>query len=119
MNIIDIQDITKDYGGGRGVFDIAFQVKRGEVLGFLGPNGAGKTTTIRQLMGFLKPDKGKVLILGKDCFKEADQIARFVGYLPGEMCIRDRFLPILRHPDAFKRVMEAMVPYLYPEPQAI
>ena len=44
MNIIDIQDITKDYGGGRGVFDIAFQVKRGEVLGFLGPNGAGKTT---------------------------------------------------------------------------
>ena len=54
MNIIDIQDITKDYGGGRGVFDIAFQVKRGEVLGFLGPNGAGKTTTIRQLMGFPK-----------------------------------------------------------------
>ena len=90
MNIIDIQDITKDYGGGRGVFDIAFQVKRGEVLGFLGPNGAGKTTTIRQLMGFLKPDKGKVLILGKDCFKEADQIARFVGYLPGEIAFIDR-----------------------------
>ncbi|MFQ8898707.1 MAG: ATP-binding cassette domain-containing protein [[Clostridium] scindens] len=89
MNIIDIQDITKDYGGGRGVFDIAFQVKRGEVLGFLGPNGAGKTTTIRQLMGFLKPDKGKVLILGKDCFKEADQIARFVGYLPGEIAFID------------------------------
>lgn len=89
MNIIDIQDITKDYGGGRGVFDIAFQVKRGEVLGFLGPNGAGKTTTIRQLMGFLKPDKGKVLILGKDCFKEADQIARFVGYLHGEIAFID------------------------------
>ena len=66
MNIIDIQDITKDYGGGRGVFDIAFQVKRGEVLGFLGPNGAGTNTTIRQQMGFLQPDKGKELISGHD-----------------------------------------------------
>ena len=43
-NIIEIDHITKDYGNGRGVFDISFQVKKGEVLGFLGPNGAGKTT---------------------------------------------------------------------------
>ena len=89
MNIIDIQDITKDYGGGRGVFDIAFQVKRGEVLGFLGLTDAGKTTTIRQAMGFLKkPDKGKVLILGKDCFKGRTR-SRAFGYLPGEIAFID------------------------------
>ena len=59
MNVIEIRHITKDYGRGRGVFDISFSVKQGEVLGFLGPNGAGKTTTIRQLMGFIKPDSGE------------------------------------------------------------
>ncbi len=57
MNVIEISHITKDYGQNRGVFDVSFSVKQGEVLGFLGPNGAGKTTTIRQLMGFIKPDK--------------------------------------------------------------
>ena len=83
MNIIDIQDITKDYGGGRGVFDITFQVKRGEVLGFLGPNGAGKTTTIRQLMGFLKPDKGKVLILGKTASRKQTRLRALLVIFPG------------------------------------
>ena len=60
MNVIEISHITKDYGQNRGVFDVSFSVKQGEVLGFLGPNGAGKTTTIRQLMGFIKPDKGRL-----------------------------------------------------------
>lgn len=50
--------LTKDYGSGRGVFDISFQIGKGEVFGFLGPNGAGKSTTIRHLMGFSKPEKG-------------------------------------------------------------
>ena len=84
-NIIEIDHITKDYGNGRGVFDISFQVKKGEVLGFLGPNGAGKTTTIRQLMGFLRPDSGSVQILGMDCFHDAHKIAGSLGYLPGEI----------------------------------
>ena len=70
MNVIEISHITKDYGQNRGVFDVSFSVKQGEVLGFLGPNGAGKTTTIRQLMGFIKPDKGSLSILDMDCFKE-------------------------------------------------
>lgn len=89
MNSIEIKHITKDYGNGRGVFDLSFQVKEGEVLGFLGPNGAGKTTTIRQLLGFMKPDSGTVSILGKDCFKEADQIQKELGYLPGEIAFMD------------------------------
>ena len=88
-NIIEIDHITKDYGNGRGVFDISFQVKKGEVLGFLGPNGAGKTTTIRQLMGFLRPDSGSVQILGMDCFHDAHKIADSLGYLPGEIAFID------------------------------
>ena len=72
MSVIEISHITKDYGKGRGVFDVSFSVNQGEVLGFLGPNGAGKTTTIRQLMGFMKPDSGKLSIMGMDCFKNTE-----------------------------------------------
>ena len=45
MNTIEIDRLTKDYGRGRGVFDLTFSVAQGEAFGFLGPNGAGKTTT--------------------------------------------------------------------------
>lgn len=55
MSVIEVQRLTKDYGSGRGVFDVSFSVEEGEVFGFLGPNGAGKSTTIRHLMGFSKP----------------------------------------------------------------
>lgn len=89
MNVIEISHITKDYGQNRGVFDVSFSVKQGEVLGFLGPNGAGKTTTIRQLMGFIKPDKGSLSILDMDCFKESDKIQTSLGYLPGEIAFID------------------------------
>lgn len=85
MNVININRITKDYGSGRGVFDLSFEVKQGEVLGFLGPNGAGKTTTIRQLMGFIKPDTGSLNIYGKDCFAKSHEIHKTLGYLPGEI----------------------------------
>lgn len=89
MGVIDISNITKDYGNGRGVFDVSFTVEKGEVLGFLGPNGAGKTTTIRQLMGFIKPDSGSLSIQGMDCFKKADKIQKSIGYLPGEIAFID------------------------------
>ena len=73
MDVIEINHITKDYGQKRGVFDVSFSVKEGEVLGFLGPNGAGKTTTIRQLMGFIKPDSGSLSILGRDASGRQDE----------------------------------------------
>lgn len=83
--IIEISHVTKDFGANRGVFDINFHVQRGEVFGYLGPNGAGKSTTIRQLMGFIRPQKGQCKILGMDCFREADKVQRYVGYLAGEI----------------------------------
>lgn len=89
MAVIEVKDLTKDFGEGRGNFGVSFGVEKGEVFGFLGPNGAGKTTTIRQLMGFMKSDSGKVTIGGMDCFRDADKIHRFTGYLPGEIAFID------------------------------
>lgn len=89
MNSIEIASVTKDYGGGKGIFDISFSVKKGEVMGFLGPNGAGKTTTIRQLMGFIRPDRGTLHILGLPCFEKAAEIQKHIGYLPGEIAFMD------------------------------
>ncbi len=87
MNVISVDHLTKDYGQGRGVFDVSFGVKEGEVFGFLGPNGAGKSTTIRHLMGFSKPQSGKTQIFGKDCFSRYYEIMRSVGYIPGEIAL--------------------------------
>lgn len=82
--------LTKDYGRGRGVFDVNLEVAAGEVLGFLGPNGAGKTVTMRHLMGFIKPQKGTVEILGRDCFRERPRVQARLGYLPGEnVCMKE------------------------------
>lgn len=89
MAVIEIDNITKDYGNNKGVFDLSFCVNKGEVFGFLGPNGAGKTTTIRQLMGFLNSDKGKCTILGKKCRTDVEEIHKELGYLPGEIAFFD------------------------------
>lgn len=89
MSVIEINGLTKDYGNHKGIFDLSFQVKEGEVFGYLGPNGAGKTTTIRHLMGFLTPDKGSATVLGKDCHTKAAEIMKNLGYLPAEMAFFD------------------------------
>ncbi len=87
MNVIEVKNLVKDYGFGRGVFDISFSVKRGEVFGFLGPNGAGKSTTIRHLMGFSRPDAGSARVLGRESFREYHEILKDVGYIPGEIAL--------------------------------
>jgi len=87
MNVIEVDNLTKDYGFGRGVFDVSIRVEKGEVFGFLGPNGAGKSTTIRHLMGFSKPDSGSVKILGKETFNKYYEVLKHVGYIPGEIAL--------------------------------
>ena len=82
--IIEVEHLTKSYGGKRGIADVSFQVEAGEVFGFLGPNGAGKTTTIRILMALIRADKGTARIGGLDCWERSVDIKRFVGYVPGE-----------------------------------
>lgn len=87
MDIVKVEHLTKDYGSGRGVFDVSFNVQKGEVFGFLGPNGAGKSTTIRHLMGFSKPDSGDTKIFDKDTFLKYNEILGKVGYIPGEIAL--------------------------------
>lgn len=89
MNAIQIENLVRDYGAGKGVFDVSFHVKQGEAFGFLGPNGAGKTTTIRHLMGFLKPRSGKCIIDGLDCWNEREKVQAKLGYIPGEISFFD------------------------------
>jgi ABC-2 type transport system ATP-binding protein len=89
MSVCEIRGLTRDYGKGRGVFDLSFSIDQGEVFGFLGPNGAGKTTTIRHLMGFLKPVKGYCAIGGMDCWRNSADIQKNLGYIPGEMAFFD------------------------------
>ena len=85
--IINVEHLTKDYGYGRGVFDVSIKVHKGECYGYLGPNGAGKSTTIRHIMGFSKPQKGKITIFDQETFGNTDKILSKVGYLPGEPAI--------------------------------
>jgi len=89
MSVIEIKHLTKDYGNGRGIFDVSFSVEKGEVFGFLGPNGSGKTTTIRQLMGFSNPQAGSATINGLDCRKSAAKIHESLGYIPGEIAFME------------------------------
>lgn len=85
MSVIEIKHLTKDFGFGRGVFDINLKVEKGEVYGFLGPNGAGKSTTIRHIMGFTKPGEGTIKVNGQDAWSDSAQIQKSLGYLPGEI----------------------------------
>ena len=87
MLTIEVEHLTKDYGSGRGVFDVSIAVDRGEVFGFLGPNGAGKSTTIRHLMGFSKPDSGSTKIEGMETFRRYFEVLNHVGYIPGEIAL--------------------------------
>lgn len=86
-HVIETVNLTKDYGHGRGVFNVNVHVDKGEVFGFLGPNGAGKSTTIRHLMGFSKPDFGDTKIFGLGTFGNYDKVLNRVGYIPGEIAL--------------------------------
>ena len=85
--IIEVNHLTKDYGYGRGVFDVSIKVHKGECYGYLGPNGAGKSTTIRHIMGFAKPQIGEVKIFNQNTFGNTENLLGEVGYLPGEPAI--------------------------------
>jgi ABC-2 type transport system ATP-binding protein len=82
--IIEVENLSKSYGGNRGIIEVSFSVAEGEVFGFLGPNGAGKTTTIRILMALIRADSGTARIAGLDCWNQSVELKRLVGYIPGE-----------------------------------
>lgn len=80
--MIEVENLTKTYGGVVAIEEVSFHVPRGEVLGFLGPNGAGKTTTMRILTGFMPPTDGRVTVAGFDVFHDSLEVRQRIGYLP-------------------------------------
>ncbi len=88
-NVIEIENLTKDYGNGRGIFNENLTIKQGEMVGFVGTNGSGKTTTIRNILGFIKPTSGSVKVNGLSSWEHASEIAKSVGYVPGEIAFPD------------------------------
>ena len=87
--LIEIKNLTKDYGNQRGIFDINLSINKGEMIGFVGTNGSGKTTTIRSILGFIKPTSGSAYVNGLESWKYQSEIAKLVGYVPGEIAFPD------------------------------
>ncbi len=80
--MIEIQNLTKQYGKIKAVDDISFTVEKGEILGFLGPNGAGKSTTMNILTGFISSTEGTVKVAGFDVLENPVEVKKHIGYLP-------------------------------------
>ena len=82
MAIVDVNRISKSYGGRQAVLDVSFSLQSGEVLGLLGPNGSGKSTLMKTISGIIKPDTGSIQILGTDVVEEPVEIKKRIGYVP-------------------------------------
>lgn len=87
--VIETKKLTKDFGDGKGIFDLNIQVHEGEMLGYVGTNGSGKTTTLRSMLGFIKPTSGHAFIEGKESWENSSDIVKDIGYVPGEIAFPD------------------------------
>lgn len=115
--MIQVEELTKDYGPRRAIDHLSFNAKKGEILGFLGPNGAGKTTTMRILTGYMPLTSGKVSIGGYDVVANSLEVRKLVGYLPETVPLYPdmtifaylKFMADLRHlQNASERVEEVL-----------
>jgi ABC-2 type transport system ATP-binding protein len=82
LGVIEVENLTRQYGDRTAVNGISFSVRKGEIIGFLGPNGAGKSTTLRMLTGYLPPTDGAIRVGGVDAVRDPIGARRFIGYLP-------------------------------------
>jgi len=106
MNIaLEADKLTKYYGKSRGIIDVSFQIKEGELFGFIGPNGAGKSTTIRLFLGLIYPTSGSAKIFGKDAIRHGPELRQHIGYLPSEVFYYDnmRVIDLLKYSASFYR----------------
>ena len=85
--VIRCDGLTKFYGKTRGVEDLSFEVRPGQVFGFLGPNGAGKTTTIRCLLSLLKPTRGAAYLFDREVRLNDPSPHARIGYVPGDIAL--------------------------------
>ncbi len=89
-NIIEVKNLTKNFGKFTAVDDISFNVKKGEIFGLLGPNGAGKSTTLRMLSTLSRPTKGTATIGGYDTVKNDTEVRKLIGIVSEKMIIYNR-----------------------------
>ncbi len=102
-NAIEITNLTKYYGKNRGIDDVSFEVRQGEIYGFIGPNGAGKSTTLRILVGLIFPTSGEAKMLGEDVVSNGHRLREKVGYLPSEVFYYDKMkvMDLLKYSASF------------------
>jgi ABC-2 type transport system ATP-binding protein len=119
-SMIEVQNLSKQYGSVQAVSDVSFSVGSQQVLGFLGPNGAGKTTIMKILTGFHFPSSGKALVDGIAVDEEPLEVKKRIGYLPenvplyGDMTVDEylnfaadaRFIPKSRRAWAIDKCLE-------------
>ncbi len=79
MNVVEVTELTKQYGSHVAVDGVSFAVEEGEIFGILGPNGAGKTTTVETIAGLRTPDGGTIRVLGLDPQQDRDRLRPLVG----------------------------------------
>jgi ABC-2 type transport system ATP-binding protein len=96
--MINVENLSKEYGQFRAVDQVSFKVHKGEVLGFLGPNGAGKSTTMKILTCFLAPTEGTAQVAGFDVFDQSLEVRQRVGYLPEDTPLY-KDMTVLEHLD--------------------
>lgn len=109
--MIEVKNLTKDYGPRRAINKLNFSISKGDVVGFLGPNGAGKSTTMKIITGFMAPSDGSASVAGFDVFENPLEVKKRIGYLPetppvyADMYVRD----YLRYVAQLKQVPKANI----------
>lgn len=88
-NILEVKNLTKNYGKSRGVIDVNLEIEKGTIYGFIGPNGAGKSTTIKCIMNLINKNSGEVFVDGKLFLKKNNELKNKIGYLPSEIHLYD------------------------------
>lgn len=113
MPALKVADLVKSFGDKRAVDGLSFEVPSGSMYGLVGPNGAGKTTTLSMVTGLLRPDAGRVEVLGHDVWRDPVGAKALIGVLPDGVHVFDRlsgrelirYVALLRGLD--RRVAEA------------
>lgn len=102
MNVIEIKNLVKDFGGFRAVDNLSFSVERGGITAFLGPNGAGKTTTIQMILDIIAPTSGDIIIFGLDFKRHKEEILGRINFsspyvsLPTNLTVMENLLTFAR-----------------------
>lgn len=86
-NIVEVRNLTKEYGNLKAVDDLSFEVAKGEILGLLGPNGSGKSTTINCILSLLNFSKGSIKIFGREMNPDAYDIKKEIGVVFQDVAI--------------------------------